>query len=256
MLNESQLSQNIDNFKKQGDAFLKLVDTFIFNEVKSYKDENAIILAIFLKNLNIFKTIHLLVDGTNVGAPIMILSRSILESMINIEYTQLDDVGKNLNLFKDFEIAEAMQDIEYLRSKDVDVTALNPTEIEKLYNVNKSYFERKGGEIWRSWSHKSFEQMLDDVISKRNFSQSVKDTIISTYIQSNRVAHLSPSQVKLYLLGENFVIKDLHDKSLGYISALSSIVRITSFLSDRFGIQELSKSLDKLFSDLDKDIVE
>ena len=256
MLSKTQLSQNINNFKKQGDAFLKLVDAYIFNEVKTYEDENAIILAIFQKNLNIFKTIHLLIDGTNVGAPIMILSRSILESMINFEYIQLGDINKNLNLFKDFEMAEAMQDIVYLRSKDVDITALNPNAIESTYIKNRSYFERKDGEIWRSWSHKSFEQMLDDVIRERNFPQAIKDTVVSTYIQSNRVAHLSPSQAKLYLLGENFVIKDLHDKSLGYISALTSIIRITSFLSERFGIKELEKSLDKLFNNLDKDIIE
>jgi hypothetical protein len=256
MLSKFQLSQNINNFKKRGDAFLKLVDAYIFYDVKTYEDENAVILAIFQKNLNIFKTIHLLIDGTNVGAPIMILSRAILESMINIEYIQLDDINTNLKLFKNFEIADAMQDVVYLRSKNVDVTALNANEIEKIYNENKSYFERPDGEIWRSWSHRSFEQMLDDVIRKRNFSQTVKDTIVSTYIQSNRVAHLSPSQVKLYLLGEKFVFKDLHDTSLGYISALTAIIRITSFLSERFGIQKLEKSLDELFSNLDNDIIE
>ena len=226
------------------------------HHLRLYKLENAnqaTFWAIVVKNLTVFKTIFKLLDYTHTGSSSVVLARVVIESLIAVEFMKLNGLENWLRKFRDFEVAEAKQDIDYLASKGLDVSALNPQEVNKQFEANKKRLLRKDGKIWRSWSHKDFDGMLESIFKSGKFKPDDIATVLSSFVQSSRRLHLSPSEINLYTQTKQVKeAKDLLDKDIAFVTSLSSLLRLSMSFASYMNDQDLYKKLSNLFKELDR----
>ncbi|MCH7951580.1 hypothetical protein IH980_02480 [Patescibacteria group bacterium] len=233
---------------------VQLIDKHLASLEPISGENDAALLAILIRSLTTFKVILQLLRFSYAGSACMVLARTIVESMVGVMFMELKGMDKMLLRFRLFEIAEAKEDIDYLSYRGVDVSKLEPAKINKEYKKNKKLFERKPGERWRSWAHTHFEGMLDELLKSGRFSKKNIERVLRTYIQGNRNTHLSPSDTKLYVLGE-VVLKtmSIRDSRLALVAGMSSLLRIAIIFSERIGDKSFKDKLNKIFLELDND---
>ena len=238
----------MEKLKKEAEELVNLIESTL-NSTKLPENENSTtFLAILIKDLTIFKVVLKLIDFNDTGAACMILGRTIVESVIAVEFMKLKGMDKMLTKFRLFEFAEAKHDIDYLRRVGMNVEDLNPTEIEAKFKENINEFERKPGEAWRSWAHTDFDGMVEELLKSRHLSSDGFQTILSTYIQGSRMVHLSPQNIKFYILGESIMYKrNMNNTRLAFISSVFSILRIATMFGQYIKNQSFVDNLDTIF---------
>jgi len=233
---------------------VRLIDKNIdsLNQVDGEND--GALLAILNRSLTTFKVILRLLRFNYAGSACMVLARTIVESMVGVMFMKLKGMDKMLSKFILFEIAEAKEDIDYLSSKGIDVSRLDPNKINKEYEKNKKSFERKSGERWRSWSgYVHFNRMLDELLKSGRFPEKDIERVSRTYLQGSRNTHLSPSDTKFYVLGEEVLrTMSIRDSRLALVAGMSSLLRIAIIFSERIKDDSFKDKLDEIFQKLDK----
>lgn len=237
----------------QAHELVTLIDKQLSAQPTIDDENNAALLAIFIRSLTTFKVILQLLEFSYSGSACMVLARTIDESMVGVMFMELKGMDKMLERFRLFETAEAKQDIEYLSSRGVDVSQLDPEEVNRKYEEHKKVLEKKPGEVWHSWAHTNFEGMVDELFKSGQFSKKSIETVLSTYVMGNRKIHLSPTDTKFYVLGEvPLKAMSIHDSRLALVASMSSLLRIAIIFTERIGNSSFKVKLEGIFQELDE----
>lgn len=173
----------------------KLVEEFIDSSLTD-SDEDQALKGILLKSVSLLNSSLFLCKDPNSATACLILSRSMLESSIVIKrYIHKNQLSSGLKRFRDFEVASLKEDLEYLRSHDVDPSGIDTRHIDDLFLKNKKLFEYKADEIRRSW-YPPVEEMLKELSSSDETG-----SILFAYLLGNRGTHLNFSHVRRAYLG-------------------------------------------------------
>ncbi len=244
------------NVIKLLDEFIEEMDNY-FKTMESFEGENdAALMGIVIRDLTTLKVIRKLIEFNNTGSACVVLVRTIVEGMINIEFMRLKGMDEMLEKFRKFEASEAKHDLDYLSSKEVDVSKLDPEEINKQFEENKEEFLRSDGQRWHSWAHTDSDHMLDEILKAGVVNSDNINTIVHTYVQGSRKTHLSPTDIKLYLLGKDVLTtKDVQDRRLAIVVGLSSLIISARSFAQKRGAKELEEKLQSFFKRLDVDDV-
>jgi len=223
-------------------------------EMPNFNDENDVaLLAILTRSLVTFKVILKLLKFSHTGSACMVLARTLIESMVGVMFIRLKGTDKMLERFRLFETAEAKHDIEYLKSKGIDISQLDPDKVNREYEKHKKIFERKPDDIWDSWAHTNFEGMVDELLKSGQFSRENIKIVSEIYIGGNRKIHLSPSDTKVYILGEKALeFMNIEDSKLALAAGMSSLLRIGTIFAERIDDTPFKIKLEEMFQELEK----
>lgn len=243
----------LEELRKLADSLVGILDSYL-TTMKPFKGQkDAAVLAILIRSAATFKVILKLLEFNNTGGACVALSRSIIEAMIGLEYMDLVGMDAMLKRFLIFETAEAWEDIKYLRSRGVNVSALDPKNVRRRFLYHKKILERKPGETWRSWAHTDFDGMVDALLKSGKYSADNLDTVLKSSVTGNRKLHLSTTDVKMYVLGQKVVkTMDISDRRLGFVASMSSLVRIGIIYAKRRKDKNLADKLEAVFKQMDK----
>jgi hypothetical protein len=95
--------------------------------------------------------------------------------------------------------------------------------------------------------------MVKKLLKDGRISPKELDTLLSTYLQGSRKIHLSPSDIKFYILGEKILKeKNMRDSRLALVASMSSLLRVAIVFAEQIEVPSLVKKLKKIFQEIDK----
>jgi len=177
--------------------------------------------------------IHRLSDDNILGSSASILTRSMLEDSVSIEYMLATDKEVKAQRFKDFYFVQAKEDNEYIKEQGLtdhpDIKE-SVAEIDKEYERVKADFKLSDGRYMRSWDGKDVDGMLRDIkkIKPKLFSKEQIKTISRAYLMGNRKAHFNPIDLMIYF--DEDAIKASYEQSMveALLVALGMYIRLTT----------------------------
>lgn len=218
---------------RQVDELIAVVTQFLADFGEDTED-GVVLKAILEKSISFLRTIRDICATAEGGAPSMVLARVVLESAIVLEYLKRTDLTSGLQRFREFEIAAAKTDLDYLRSHGIDVSDMHPEEVDRLFDENKEKFTRFNGEISRSWYPASVEEMLDKIFEAEDLEG--VPTAASVYVQASRVVHMHAQDLMFYILPDAVrANRNVMNTSLAVTSASVGVIWICNLLAERKG---------------------
>lgn len=147
--------------------------------------------------------ISLLSQDDMLGGPASILTRSLLEDSISIEYMLAKDKEEKAQRFRDFYYVQAKEDNRFITSQGLDGDPQIKESfdtIEKEFERVKQSFMNKKKELLRSWDGKDVDRLLSELKNAKPTTISAKNikTISRSYLIFNRKTHFNPIDLTVY----------------------------------------------------------
>ncbi len=173
------------------------------------------------------------VPDFGLGNPSMILTRSIVEDVVSIEYMLATDKEKMADKFQNFAYMQGHEDNKFLadisEAKQPIIQA-SIQDIEENYKKVKKNYIRADGQKQRNWAGLDVEGMLREIdkIKPENFGKADFSSMSRSYVTGNRKTHFNPIDLVIYL--DQRLLKASYAESA--VSALavglSSYIRLTT----------------------------
>jgi len=208
--------------------------------------------------------INLLSQDNILGGPASILTRTLLEDSISIEYMLANDKEEKAQRFRDFYYIQAKQDNKFIKSQGLD----NDPQIKESIDTIESEFKRvkpsfinKNGDLLRSWDGKDVDRLLneiDKIKPPRISSRDIK-TIARSYLIFNRRTHFNPIDMTTYFNQKAIELSYKTSMMESLPVAIGTYVRLTTRYIDEISYnagknmyQDIAKRANELVTELDK----
>ncbi|MEJ0072471.1 MAG: DUF5677 domain-containing protein [Candidatus Saccharibacteria bacterium] len=192
------------------------------------------------------------------GNPSMILTRSIVEDGISIEYMLAGDKEKLARQFQDFAYVQGHQDNKFLEDTGLDqqpIVQASIKDIEDNYKKVRQQYKKSGdGSIFRTWSGIDVDGMLRLIsnMDLPNFKASDVASFTRSYLSGNRKTHFNPIDLAVYLDERHLHMSYAESAVSALAVGLSVYIRLTT----RY-IDEISHALNKnLYRNEAKTVIE
>lgn len=187
------------------------------------------------------------------GGPAYILTRSLIEDGVSIEYMLAHDKEALAIKFQNFAYIQEHEDNKFIVQQGLSnkpIIKESMKEIEENYRKYKQDYKRSDGTISKNWAGIDVDGMLRELLKIKPPLFGTKDnkSIAMSYLGGNRKTHFNPIDLAHYL--DQTMLKYSYTDSMVSALALSSSVYIR--LSTRY-IDEISKNATKnMYQDITK----
>lgn len=211
---------------------------------QQYPDSKTHFLKIFVgvyrrANHNL-QAIRCLAEENHLASSSYILTRSLIEDVISIEYMLITDKEVKAKKFQDYEWIQSLDDATYFKKHHIDKADPDiKLAIEKVRSkadaVRRQFiYNQKTGELNKSWDGLQVDGMLEKITKEdpKDFVERDRKLIARAYIIGNRKTHFNPIDIKTYLSQEFVRLDYLQSMRESLIMAIACYVRLTTRYRD------------------------
>ncbi len=185
------------------------------------------------------QAIRSLAEEDHLAGGAYILTRSLIEDVVSLEYMRINDAEVKAIKFQDFEWIQSLDDATYFQEHGLDEDPQVKLGIKKVRDEaekvkDKFVYNKKSGELNKSWDGVSVEIMLNKIAeaNPKDFGKRDRRLTRRAYLLGNRKTHFNPIDIKTYL-NQSFMDMDyLQSMQEALIMAISSYVRLTTRYRD------------------------
>ena len=236
-------SKSISKLKEILPGILK--DTHSLAEISQKPESDFIVIleSSYRRAHHMLQAISRLSEHPHLSSPVYVLTRSLIEDVVAIEY--IIEFGKEAmsNQFRDFYWIQSKEDNEFIREfgldNDPDIKT-TVDEVEKRFKAVKKTFQRADGSLNRNWAGIDVDRMLSKLMKAKPKLLPLDQikAVSRGYLYANRKTHFNPIDLKRYM-NEQSLRADYDQTMVEALSlAISSMVRLTTRYIDE--ISELA----------------
>lgn len=235
-MNEDETKRLITKSKRIIDELLEITHPL----AQQYPNGKTCFLKIFVgvyrrANHNL-QAIRCLAEESHLASPSYILTRSLIEDVISIEYMLITDKEAKAKKFQDYEWIQSLDDATYFQEHNIKVDDPDiKLAIEKVRSNAESVkqqfiYNKKTGELNKSWDGLQVDGMLEKIIKEnpKDFAERDRKLIARAYLIGNRKTHFNPVDIKTYLSQEFVSLDYLQSMQESLIMAMACYVRLTT----------------------------
>ncbi len=185
--------------------------------------------------------IHRLAADNILSSPAWILSRSLIEDSVSIEYMLATDKEEKAKRFKNFYYVQAREDNKFMKRQgisDLPQVKESVAEIDSEYKKIKQDYIREDKQVMRSWDNIDVDGMLRAIkkIKPDKFPTDQVGGIARSYLIGNRKTHFNPIDLTIYF-DEKAIKSDYEYSMMGSLTiAIAMYVRLTARYVDEISL--------------------
>jgi hypothetical protein len=194
--------------------------------------------------------------GFGLSNPAYILTRSLIEDGVSIEYMIAKDKELLAKRFQNFAYIQGHEDNKFLQKNGLDsqpIVQASIADIETLYKQHKSDYTRPDGSVYRNWAGIDIDGMLRELTKLRpnQFGAADNKSFARSYLAGNRKTHFNPVDLAGYL--DQRLLDSSYAESM--VSALAIGLSVFIRLTTRY-IDEISENAGKnMHRDIAKQVI-
>jgi hypothetical protein len=183
-----------------------------------------------------FQAIRCLAEKNHLASPSYILTRSLIEDVIAIEYMLITDREAKAKKFQDYEWIQSLDDATYFQEHHIEEDDPDiKLAIEKIRSNADSVkqpfiYNKKTGELNKSWDGLQVDGMLEKIIkdNPKDFAERDRKLITRAYLIGNRKTHFNPIDIRTYLSQDSVNMDYVQSMQESLIIAFACYVRLTT----------------------------